>query len=230
MKHRLFSLIVGILAIFVGVGYGLQALGYIEHFTVFFKGWWTVFIIVPAIVSFFHRHSNKMISLVMLLLGVGLLAWQQNWLDVSMTKLIFPVIAILFGISIIVSAFTKKNDHVPECEVMIPEDGSLPKYEVAFGEIKPNYNGQKFEGCRLDVAFGNSVLDLRQALIEGDCAIQAQVAFGKAELLLPAGCRLDLKTNSAFGGVDNRFLSSDDPAAYTMHVDADVNFGALEIQ
>ncbi len=230
MKHKMFSLIVGCLAVFVGVGYGLQALGYIGHFTVFFDGWWTVFIIVPAIFSFFQRGSNKMISLAMLLLGVGLLVWRQQWLDVSMTKLILPVIIILFGISMIAGAFTKKTDHLAQCEVIIPEDGSLPQYEASFGTVNPNYNGQKFEGCRMDVSFGEGVLDLRQAIIEKDCTVQAEVAFGKGELLLPVGCRLDLKTNSAFGGVENKYLSSDDPTAHTLHVEANVNFGALEIK
>ena len=230
MKHKMFSLIVGCLAVFVGAGYGLQALGYIEHFTVFFDGWWTVFIIVPAIVSFFQRGSNKMFSLALLLLGAGLLVWRQNWLDVSVTKLILPVIIILFGISIIVGAFSKKSDHVTQCDVIFTDDGSLPKYETAFGSVNPNYNGQKFEGCRLDVAFGSAVLDLRQAIIEGDCTVEAEVAFSGVELLLPAGCRIDLKSKTAFGGVENKYLSSDDPAAHTVHIDADVNFGGLEIK
>ena len=56
------------------------------------------------------------------------------------------------------------------------------------------------------------------------------MAFSGAELLLPAGCRIDLKSESAFGGVENKYLSSDDPAAHTVHIDADVNFGGLEIK
>ena len=51
MNKRVSYIIIGLLAIAIGVGYTLAACDVIESFTVFVPGWWTVFIIVPGLVT-----------------------------------------------------------------------------------------------------------------------------------------------------------------------------------
>lgn len=38
MKNKVASLVIGLLAIAIGVGYGMRALGYIDDFTIFIPG------------------------------------------------------------------------------------------------------------------------------------------------------------------------------------------------
>ena len=47
------GLIVGVIFILVGLLYGCSALGIFE-FSVFFPGWWTLFIIVPCFIDLFN--------------------------------------------------------------------------------------------------------------------------------------------------------------------------------
>ena len=143
-------------------------------------------------------------SACLLLLGTALFAWQQDWLgNVSLGKLIWPVLLIIVGILVIASAFTKGHSHSVTNVVVVAEDGSLPKYEVSFGELCPDYNGQPFSGCCVDASFGKVTLDLRQAVIEKDCTIQMDVAFAGAELMLPPGCRLNIRPSPVIGGIGN---------------------------
>lgn len=231
MKNKIFPIILGLIAIVAGVGYGLQAMGIIEHFTIFFRGWWTLFLIVPAFLSLFHRGSNKLFSIALLALGVGLLLWKQALLDDSVWKLVLPALAVIFGVSLIVGAFVgDKHKIAVTCDPIYHEDGSLPKYEVAFGEIAPNYAGKSFEGCHMDVSFGKGTLNLVDAVIEKDISISVDAAFSAVEIFLPTDCKLDLHTSASFGGTENNFTPSTDPEAYTVHIEANVSFGGLVIQ
>lgn len=60
MKIR--NILWGILFIFVGVIFGLNALE-ITNIDIFFDGWWTLFIIVPCFISLF-KESDKTGSLI----------------------------------------------------------------------------------------------------------------------------------------------------------------------
>lgn len=82
MKNKACSVIIGLIIVAIGVGYGMQALGYIEHFSIFIKGWWTIFIILPGLVMLFTRGSNKFISLCIVALGVALFLHQQVFWEI----------------------------------------------------------------------------------------------------------------------------------------------------
>lgn len=232
MEKKLSAIIIGLIVVFAGVGYTASALGYIDNFTVFFDGWWAFFIIIPAFCSLFNRNSNKFSSFAFLILGVGLLLWQQNILTFPVGKLILPVIAIICGLSIIISAFTgnKGGRRNGDCSPIYPEDGSLPEYSASFGEVNPNYSNQPFKGCKLSASFGSATLDLRNALIDGECSIMAEALFGGVEIYLPQSCRLDLHSSAAFGGVENKFIGVNNENAPLIHIDAKATFGGVEIK
>ncbi len=232
MEKKLSAIIFGLIVVFAGVGYGADALGYIDNFTIFFDGWWTLFIIVPSFCSLFEKHSNKFISLALLALGVGLLLWQQDILTFPVGKLVLPAVAIIFGLSIIISTFTghKCGNKNGDCSPIITDDGSLPQYSASFGAVRPNYNGQPFTGCILDASFGSAFLDLRGAIVEGECTINAKASFGGIEIYLPQSCRLDLHSSASFGGIENKFLNTADPEAPVIHIHAEASFGGIEIK
>ena len=229
MKNKAFSIIVGLIIVGIGIGYGLQALNYIDHFTVFIKGWWTIFIIVPGLVMLFTRGANKFVSLCLIALGAALFLHQQNILG-DFKKYVIPALIIIFGLSIIINAFVggrkKNNTFIPE----IPEDGSIPVFETSFGEVKPDYSGKVFEGCSMDVTFGSGTLDLRNSIIDKEVTINVNTAFSGIDIKLPQGCRVDLQTSTSFGGVENKYLSSDAPDAPLVHITVAVSFGGVEIK
>lgn len=230
MKNKAFSVIAGLILVGIGVGYCLKAMNILPEFTVFFAGWWTVFIILPGLVMLFSRNSNKFVSLFLIALGVALFLQQQEML-VSVKKLILPALIVLFGLSIILSALfggkrKKKYTFTPE----IPEDGSIPVFETSFGEVNPDYSGRSFDGCSMDITFGSGELDLRNAIIDKEVTINVNAAFAGVEIMLPQGCRVDLQTSTSFGGTENKYVSSDAPDAPVVHIFVSVSFGGVEIK
>ncbi len=69
----------GVALVAIGVLYGLKALSLI-NFTLFFDGWWTLFLIVPCLIGLITERE-KLGNLIGLLLGVFLLLCCQDVLS-----------------------------------------------------------------------------------------------------------------------------------------------------
>ena len=53
MSKKVNAVIIGLLIVAIGVCYGLKAFGILPGFTIFIKGWWTAFIILPGLFMLF---------------------------------------------------------------------------------------------------------------------------------------------------------------------------------
>ena len=81
----------GIVLIVVGLIVGGNALGIIDV-SVFFDGWWTLFIIVPCFIGLF-KEREKTWNIIGLLIGIVLLLCCQSILNFDIIwKLGFPLI------------------------------------------------------------------------------------------------------------------------------------------
>ena len=73
------SVLWGIALILIGVIFALNILN-ITDINVFFDGWWTLFIIVPAAIGLFKKGS-KIDNICIILIGVGLLLAARGIID-----------------------------------------------------------------------------------------------------------------------------------------------------
>ena len=93
----------GVAIIALGLIFGLNALG-LFNIDIFFDGWWTLFIIVPSVISLFTE-KEKLASLGFLAAGVILLLAAQNVFDYDVAwKAILAVFLIIIGARIKISA------------------------------------------------------------------------------------------------------------------------------
>ena len=98
--NRARNIILGIVLILVGVALALNALD-LFHFNLFFKGWWTLFIIVPSLVGLVSDKDKKG-DLIILAVGILLLLACRKVIDFELVwKLLLPIIIIIFGFSLI---------------------------------------------------------------------------------------------------------------------------------
>ena len=90
----------GLLFILLGVIIALNSFG-ITDIDIFFDGWWTLFIIVPNFISLFND-KDKTGNIIWLIVGISLFLVCRDLLDIEfILKLIFPIILIVIGLSII---------------------------------------------------------------------------------------------------------------------------------
>lgn len=220
------SIIWGIVLIVIGSIFALNSLN-ITEIDIFFDGWWTLFIIVPSVIGFFTE-QYKMGNLIGVAIGVCLLlaCWDVLSFD-WIWKLFVPVIIILIGIKMIFSGVlnNKSNDIITTMKL----SGKNPKVGCAiFSGCDMNYNGEVFEGAELTAVFGGVECDLRNAIIQNDCAIRVSAIFGGIDILVPSNVNVKVNSNCIFGGISNKAFSGQD--APTIYINGICMFGGVEIK
>lgn len=231
MRYKISNIIWGLIFIFIGIGIGGQIMG-IWDFNPFFPGWWTLFIIVPCLLSMIRGGINAGNS-IGLLIGVFLLLARLDVFDFSLWRLIVPSVLVLIGLIIIFHglfrrSFTFKPGTGPE-----GPSGSASAPKGAYSAVFANNHihiDSEFTGTNLDTIFGALTLDLRDAIISGDTVINATAVFGGMDILVPAGLNVRVNNIPIFGGVSNKTARRSEPGAPVIYLNSTCMFGGIDIK
>lgn len=220
------SVLWGIVLIAAGVVLALNVFN-ITDIDIFFDGWWTLFIIVPCAIGLFTERE-KTGNIIGIVIGVFLLLCCQDILSFSMLwKLLVPAIIVIVGLKMVLTGLfgNKANEIMKQLKL----EGKQPKSGfAAFSGCDMNYDGEVFEGAELTAVFGGVECDLRNAIIEKDCAIRVSVIFGGIDIFVPAGINVRVNSNSIFGGVSNKTAVHQN--APTIYISGTCMFGGVEIK
>ena len=216
----------GVILIAAGVLYALKTLDVVQ-FNIFFKGWWTLFIILPCTVDLLTER-DKTGSLIGLAIGVAMLLWQRGFLELDLAwKLVVPVIIVAIGLKLVFGGlFTKKS--APLFEKFKKRDASAKTATAIFSGSDLRLDGEVFEGAELTAVFGGVDCDLRNAIIEKDACIRATAVFGGVEILVPSNVNVVVSSTGIFGSVSNEAAARGNTV--TLYVSATSLFGGIDIQ
>ena len=218
----------GLILIIIGVILGGNALD-IFNINLFFEGWWTLFIIVPTFIGLVTE-KDKTGNIIGLVIGLFLLLACRGLFDFKLIwKLIFPLIFVIIGLSLIFK--NNINKEVSEKIKKLNENlSSNDGYTATFSGQNLNFDGEEFKGSNLNAIFGGIKLDLRKAIINEDIVINASSIFGGIDIYIPDNCKVKIKSNSIFGGVSNNKKCNVDDNSYTIYINASCMFGGVEIK
>lgn len=235
MRNKLSNVLWGLFFIIIGVGFAGNILN-LWDFHLFFDGWWTLFIIIPCFISMIQSGFGTG-SAIGFIIGVVLLLNYQIDFDFSFWKLIIPAILIFIGIRIMFQGAFRRRIHFDENYDM---NGGAAQGEGFGGYAKSDYSAvfssnhihvtEPFYSTNLSAVFGAIVLDLRDAVITGDCEINASAVFGGIDIYLPRGVRVKINNVPVFGGVGNKYVQSSDPAAPTVYLNSTCMFGGIDLK
>ena len=224
---KLTKILWGIVLVAAGVLFALNALG-LTNYDVFFDGWWTLFIIIPSIVGVITER-DKTGSFVGLAIGVLLLLWKQEIIELDFVwKLFLPVLVILLGLKLIFGGLFKKKDRVNFEKIRI-NCGDLKTNYTIFSGTDLGYNGELFNGAEFVAIFGGIDADLRGAIIEKDCVIDATAVFGGISIKVPHGVNVKVESTSIFGGTDNKAKRDHIDGIPTIYIKTVSIFGGADI-
>lgn len=232
MKIKYTNIIWGVCIASLGIVLLSNALGLLD-IDIFFKGWWTLFIIVPSVFGLFNK-GEVVRSLIFLFLGVGLLLVQQGYISYNvMWKSLLAIAIIIVGINTIIAGLKRrKRESASEFETT-PEMGSHPggvsQFAAFFSGNKKSYINEHFYGAKAIAVFGGIELDLRQAIIDRDVEIDATAVFGGVDIYLPNNTSCDIAGTNIFGGSDNK-VPNKNPEAPTVFVNNTSIFGGVEVK
>lgn len=221
MNQKANRILWGVVLIALGVILGINALDLME-INLFFKGWWTLFILVPSVIGLV-TDKNKWGAFIGLLFGVFFLlcAWDILSYDL-LWKLAAPVAAVLVGLSLLFGKRSKKGKQT------VPVDDT-PLCTAVFSGQEVNYNGQPFHGGEAIAVFGGVDLFATGAVITEDCVVKATAVFGGVDLHLPATVNVVVTSGGLFGGVEDKRKLPPLEGAPTVYVRATFVFGGVDI-
>lgn len=225
MRLKMSNVIWGLIFILVGVGFAGNAFG-LWDFNLFFRGWWTLFIIVPCAMSLIKNGYNTG-AVVGLGIGVMFFLSATSLFDTRVVgKLILPVIFVLIGVNLIF----KNVFHRERNRIGVDYQGGDAEYSAVFSGGQYKFAGERFMGTTINAVFGGIDLDLRDAIIEEDVVINATAIFGGIDILVPSNVKVKVSNVPIFGGVDNKASYSSDPMAPTIYLNSTCMFGGIDIK
>ncbi|QHQ60814.1 hypothetical protein Ana3638_08575 [Anaerocolumna sedimenticola] len=226
MRIKTSNMLWGLFFILIGVGFAGNAFN-LWNFELFFRGWWTLFIIIPCAISLI-QNGFRVSNLAGLIIGIMLLMSSQGIVDGNvMGKLIVPFIFVLIGFSMI---FKNMFHGDRSLHIDVKYQGGAAEHSAIFAGNRYQVTGEKFMGTTINAIFGGVDLDLRNAIIDEDIVINATAVFGGIDILVPANVKVKVSNVPIFGGVDNKAGTSPDPNAPIIFLNSTCMFGGIDIK
>ena len=219
------NVLLGVMLVVIGIILGLNASG-ITSINIFFDGWWTLFIIVPCVCGLFTNY-DKSGDIIGICIGVFLFLCCQDIFSFHLLwKLMIPAIIVIIGAKMILGNVFGKQ----EFKKLDGSNSSIKNSTAMFSGSKLDYTGEVFEGAQLDAVFGGVKCDLRGAVINGDCVINASAIFGGIDIYVPYGINVKVNSTSIFGGVSGKENRNNPANQHTLYLNATCLFGGVEIK
>lgn len=216
---KISTVIVGIVFIVVGIIVGLNSFG-ITNINIFFDGWWTLFIIIPAI-NGLVTNEEKTGSIIWLIIGIALLLGCQDLISFDILwKLTLPVILVFIGLSIMFNNNGKKSS----------KNTDDNEYCACFSGQTIKFDGKDFKVAEVNAIFGGITIDLTNAKVKDGAVIDATAVFGGVTILIPEDLKVEIKSTSVFGGVSDKTKNKEKKDKVTLHVNGCSIFGGVDIK
>ena len=201
MRNRVSNILFGIAFVVAGLGFAGNAFGW-WNFSLFFDGWWTLFIIIPCLIVII-RNGFSPVPVIGVAIGAMLLLSEQHILDGRIMRgLLIPIILVIIGLAIIFRG-SRGSAAYKAREMHAAHRGQLPEYAAIFSAQNIQIN-EFFSGAEVTAVFGG------------------------VDLYLPANVKVKTSSLPIFGGLGNKVRASEDVNAPTVYLNATCIFGGVD--
>lgn len=225
---------------------GLLLAGSILDWSVSFWGLlWPSAILIFGLIGLVPRFPfSRMICTI---IGAYFLADELQLLPQGLSgDLVFPVVLVILGISLLVDAFRKPrkpkltvshdgkkvytNGNNGKVKHQFEMNGDRFNSNVTFGEDHQNVITPCLSGGNASVSFGESTIDLTGCESIADaCPIKASCSFGELTFLIPRKYRVECACSKSFAELDIEGQPDADCTG-VIRMSASVSFGEIKIQ
>ena len=228
------KIITGSALLLFGIGWALEITNVTNNIS--FKGWWTMFIIIPCLINVFSS-KHKSFPLIGLGIGVllllstrGIIGWNDFW------KYIICLTAIVWGFMILFNRKNLPGHSSPDKKTAheakhINQDGRMIRQiNTTFGKQMFDFSGQRFEGATVQTSFGFVGIDLRNADILDGSVIDVDCNFGGMEIRVDDNILVKQAVEASFAGVECEMMPNPKENAKTVYIKGKCVFGGIEIK
>jgi predicted membrane protein len=209
----------GLVLVAVGGGFLLDQLDLID-FGEIFSTWWPLIIILVGLLQLATRSVPVLAGGVVVLVGVLFQVGQLDIFDLDFGALVVPTLIILVGVYLIATRFTRSSTRVHS-------EDSLNGF-VIFGGLERRVDSKVFTGGSITALFGGAEIDMRDAQLASEGGeLEVSVAFGGAEIVVPADWNVKLDGLPLFGALTDKTQKSGEGPEF--HIKSIVAFGGIEV-
>lgn len=226
MRNNAGTKLWGIFLIIIGIGIAGQAFG-VWNFDLLFDGWWTLFIIIPCIISIIQNGFNTANTIGIIIGGLLLLSEQNIVRWAMIGRMIFPAILVTLGITVLLKSNSIGKKQIP---VYRDAQNGVVNYTVIFGGRDIRFPKAEFNGANITAIFGGINLDLTEAVITKDVTVQVSSIFGGTEIHVPSNAAVKDNCTPIFGGISNKSRNIPAENAPVIYVNALCMFGGVDIK
>jgi predicted membrane protein len=223
----------GLILILLGAGLLLDQTGYIEIGDLISLYWPSALILI-GIAGLFERRSSKVWNSILIIFGVLMQMKRLDYIDIDIFRLLFPIILIVVGISVIFNTGVRKHHSPVEPEKWSKGSVSMEDtvdLSVIFSGIDTLNQSQTFKGGKLSAIFGGIDLDLRGAKLNNNEAfLDVTALFGGVSIFVPDDWRVEVMGTPILGGWDNKTKPNQDPNAPVLKIRGTPIFGGIEVK
>ena len=200
--------------IFLGSAFGFWEIGEMS-------GWWTVFIIVPAIGSMIASGID-LLNVAAVAVGVWLLLkCNPQWVPAErMNHFAIAIALVTVGFWLIFSTVkTKKlKKHLNDNSGPISQESKPTYTAVCSGGVYKNTTGNLL-GAHCLAILGGLEVDLSEAQINDEITISVTAILGGVDIYLPENVRVECSDGaSLLGGIDNKMPANGDLSQPLVHI------------
>lgn len=215
----------GIVLVFLGVVYTLNTLD-ITDIDLFFKGWWTLLIIIPSFISLF-TDMDKTGGIIGMIVGLMLLLGCRGYVDFKMMcKLAVPAVIIVVGLELIFKDVFNKE--TKENMKKLKGNSDMRGFSAVFSTKEDVVSMRFFDGAKYTAICGTVTSNLSSAFIEKDVLIKVENILGNVSIVVPEGVNVSVTSHSLFGGINNKVVNNE-ANTITVYVQAYCLLGNAEV-
>lgn len=232
------KIISGLTLILLGVGFLMKEItGF--NFNFYLKNYWPSFLIILGLGELFDKKSSKTGSLFVIIIGAMLQANVLNLIDFNIWQMFFPVLLILFGISLLIpKRYKDKDDHssqtnyenIKHVSTNYDSEDYIAKTTILSG-LNLRNTSNDFKGGILTTILGGIDVDLRGADIKEEGAfLEANAFMGGIDIKVPKHWKVKVSGTPILGAWSNDTYPNNDPNAPVLKIKVFVAFGAIDIK
>lgn len=223
---RTLGMLTGLSLLAVGVGYFGNIVGLWTGFTLFFPGWWSLFVIVPCLAGVIESGLASAYT-AGLAFGALMLATRMGLIE-SVWKLALPVAFVFGGLSLIF-----RNRPFSYRRVFDTDSGRaymIPVYR-SFIIRKTIKIEDGFGGAEVTAWFSPVTVDLTKAKVGEEVVMYVCAVFAPVTIIIDPNINLRAKKISGTGKLDVQAVNySDIIDIPTLHVNAKCTFNNITIK
>lgn len=234
-KNNNQSLILGGIAILLGVGFLFRNLGYFDFNISRYLFNWYSWIILAGIITLSKNNGQERVGYSLLAVGGVFLFMDLGIIPGFDIRTWWPLILVAVGISYILKG-QNNSSNIPNG---VKPDGGVDFINDTniFSGGEYNISSDNFKGGRITNIFGGGEYNLTRSKLSetADPVLEVFAIFGGIELIVPVGWEIKSDVTAIFGGFSNRSRSIRNDAEIStnkkiLYVKGAVLFGGGEIK